>query len=367
MIVSLLYKLSRRLLSVPAVLLRRDSAKDAELLVPRHENAVLRRHVAGPVRYQTADRFWFAALSSLIPRRRWRDAFPVTPATLLTWHRKFIAAKWDYTAHRGRIGRPTTHSAIKKLVLHLAKENPRWGHRRIQGELARLGHPVGASTVWEILNAAGIDPAPRRSGPTWRQILTNQAHGIIAVDFFHLDTALGNRLYALAFLEHATRRLHITGVTAHPSRSWAAQQARNLPADLDTRPDSPRFLLRDRDDKYSPAFDAIFQADEMDILNTASRAPRMKPRVAYCTSSGWWMGRLCLRCSAVCEAVSLVPGWWVGSGRVVEHFVFVVVALGAEETCVVPVLDGRGGDAEAGGHLGQWDQAGFAQALFAAA
>jgi len=105
-IVSLLYKLSRRLLSVPAVLLRRDSAKDAELLVLRHENAVLRRHVAGPVRYETTDRFWFAALSSLIPRRRWRDAFPDTPATLLTWHRKFIAAKLDYTAHRGRIGRP---------------------------------------------------------------------------------------------------------------------------------------------------------------------------------------------------------------------------------------------------------------------
>jgi transposase len=216
-IVSLLYKLSRRLLSVPAVLLRRDSAKDAELLVLRHENVVLRRHVAGPVRYETTDRFWFAALSSLIPRRRWRDAFPVTPATLLTWHRKFIAAKWDYTAHRGRIGRPTTHSAIKKLVLHLAKENPRWGHRRIQGELARLGHPVGASTVWEILNAAGINPTPRRSGPTWRQFLTNQAHGIIAVDFFHLDT--------------------------------------------------------------SPAFDAIFQADEMDILKAAPRAPRMN---AHC-------------------------------------------------------------------------------------
>ena len=139
--------------------------------------------------------------------------------------------------------------------------------------------PVGASTVWEILNAAGIDPAPRRSGPTWRQILTNQAHAIIAVDFFHLDTALGNRLYALAFLEHATRRPHNTRVTAHPSRSWAAQQARNLAADLDTRLDSLRFLLRDRDDKYSPAFDAIFQTEEMDILNTAPRAPRMN---AHC-------------------------------------------------------------------------------------
>jgi putative transposase len=177
------------------------------------------------------------------------------------------------------MGRPSTQAAIKKLILRLATENPRWGHRRIQGELARLGHRIGASTVWEILNAAGIDPAPRRSGPTWRQFLTNQAHGVVAVDFFHLDTALGKRLYALAFLEHGTRRLHITGVTARPSRDWTAQQARNLAADLDTRLDSMRFLLRDRDDKYSPAFDAIFQAEEMDILKTAPRTPRMN---AHC-------------------------------------------------------------------------------------
>ena len=174
MIVSLLYKVSRRLLSASAVLLRRDSTKDAELLMLRHENAVLRRHVPGPIRYEPADRFWVAALSGLIPRRRWHDVFPVTPASLLAWHRKFIAAKWDYTPRRGPTGRPSTRAAIKKLVLRLAKENP-WGHRRIQGELVRLGHQIGASTVWEILNAAGADPAPRRSGQTWRQFLTNQA------------------------------------------------------------------------------------------------------------------------------------------------------------------------------------------------
>jgi transposase InsO family protein len=277
--VSLLYRVSRRLLSVPAVLLRRDSAKDAELLVLRHENAVLRRQVAGRVRYEPADRFWFAALSGLLPRRRWRDVFPLAPATLLAWHRNFMAAKWDYTARRGRTGRPSTRPAIKKLVLRLAQENPRWGHRRIQGELARLGHRIGASTVWEILNAAGVDPAPRRSGPTWKQFLTNQAHGIVAVDFFHLDTALGKRLYGLAFLEHSTRRLHITGVTAHPSRGWAVQQARNLAADLDTHLDSLRFLLRDRDSKYSPAFDSVFQAEDIDIVKTAPRAPRMN---AHC-------------------------------------------------------------------------------------
>jgi putative transposase len=140
---------------------------------------------------------------------------------------------------------------------------------------ARLGHRIGASTVWEILTAAGFHPAPRRRGPTWRQFLTSQAHGIIAVDFFHLDTALGTRLYALAFLDHGTRRLHITGLTAHPSREWAVQQARNLAADLGTRLDSMRFLPRDRDDKYSPAFAAVFQTEEMDVLKSAPRAPRM--------------------------------------------------------------------------------------------
>jgi transposase len=187
-IVTLRYKRSRTLLSVPAVVLRRESSKDAELLVLRHENAVLRRQITRPIRHEPTDRLWFTALSTLIPRSRWPTVFPVTPATLLAWHRRFITAKWDYTARRRSTGRPTTRAAIKKLILQLASENPRWGHRRIHGELARLGHRIAASTVWQILHTAGIDPAPRRSGPTWRQFLTNQARAIIAVDFFHLIT-----------------------------------------------------------------------------------------------------------------------------------------------------------------------------------
>jgi transposase len=278
-IISKLYKVARRLLSVPGVLLRRDTDKEAELLVLRHENAVLRRQLARPVRYEPADRFWLAALSSLIPRRRWHEVFAVTPGTMLAWHRRFIAAKWDYSARRARTGRPPTKAALKKLILQLARENAQWGHRRIQGELARLGHPIAASTVWKILHAAGIDPAPRRAGPTWREFLTNQAQGIIAVDFLHIDTVLGRRLYALAFLEHGTRRLHIAGITAHPTREWAVQQARNLTADLCTRMEPLRFLLRDRDGKYGQSFDAVFEAEEMEILKSAPRAPRMN---AHC-------------------------------------------------------------------------------------
>jgi hypothetical protein len=188
-------------------------------------------------------------------------------------------AKWDYSARRARTGRPPTKAALKKLILQLARENAQWGHRRIQGELARLGHPIAASTVWKILHAAGIDPAPRRAGPTWREFLTNQAQGIIAVDFLHIDTVLGRRLYALAFLEHGTRHLHIAGITAHPTREWAVQQARNLTTDLCTRMEPLRFLLRDRDGKYGQSFDAVFEAEEMEILKSAPRAPRMN---AHC-------------------------------------------------------------------------------------
>lgn len=143
MIVSLVYKVARKLLAIPAVLLRRDAAKDAELLVLRHENAMLRGQLTGPVRYEPADRLWFAALSPLIPRRRWALVFPVTPGTLPAWHRRLIAWKWDYSRRRSRPGRPPTASAVKALVLRLAEENLRWGCRRIRGELVRPGHPIG--------------------------------------------------------------------------------------------------------------------------------------------------------------------------------------------------------------------------------
>ncbi|WP_371794147.1 integrase core domain-containing protein [Streptomyces sp. NBC_01718] len=279
MIVSLVYQVARKVLAVPALLLRGDAAKDAELLVLRHENAVLRRQLTGPVRYEPADRLWFAALSWLIPRRPWARVFPVMPATLLAWHRRLIATKWDYSKPRSRPGRPLTASAVKALVLRLAKENPRWGCRRIQGELVRLGHLVGSTTVWEILTAAGIDPAPRRSGPTWREFLTAQTEGVIACDFLHIDLVDLRRVYALVFLDHGTRRLHIAGVTAHPTGSWTVQQARNLAVELGARLDSLRFLLRDRDAKYTDSFDAVFAADDIEVVRTAPRTPRMN---AHC-------------------------------------------------------------------------------------
>jgi putative transposase len=226
------------------------------------------------VRYEPADRVWFAALARLLPRRRSTEIFPVTPATLLAWHRRLAAGKYD-TGNSRKPGRPPTVPGIARLVVRLAKENPLWGHRRIHGELAKLGVMVASSTVWEILRAAGIDPAPRRAGPTWRQFLHAQAAGILAVDFLHVDTVLLKRLYVLVFTGHGTRRMHLGGVTANPTGEWTVQQARNLTMNLGERFEDFKFLLRDRGSNFTASFDAVFQAAGARILRTTAQAPRM--------------------------------------------------------------------------------------------
>ena len=255
MILSVVYLVVRCLLGCQMVLARRAASKDAELLMLRHENAILRRQISR-VRYQPTDRLWLAALSRLIPRRRWGEVFAVTPATLLAWHRRLVTRKWDYTSRR-RPGRPSTAAAIRKLVIRIATDNPTWGHRRVQGELVKLGHPIAASTVWQILHDAGIGPAPRRTGPTWKQFLTAQARGIVAADFVHVDTVLLRRIYVegersaalqeirrvrtLIVIEHGTRRVHLAGITTNPDGAWTTQAARNFLMDLGHRAASIKF------------------------------------------------------------------------------------------------------------------------------
>jgi putative transposase len=243
------YLLVRRVLGLFVLLLRRDLAKEAELLVLRHDNTVLRRH-ARRIRYEPADRVWFAALAQLISRRRWTEVFPVTPATLLAWHRRLAARKYD-TSKRRKPGRPRTIPSIARLVIRLAKENPLWGYRRIHGELTKLGVRIAPSTIYEILRTAGIDPAPRRAGPTWRQFLHAQAAGILAVDLLHVDTVLLKRLYVMVLIEHGTSRMHLGGVTANPTGEWAVQQARNLALTLGEGLEGFRFLIRDRGSNYT--------------------------------------------------------------------------------------------------------------------
>jgi hypothetical protein len=159
------------------------------------------------------------------------------------------------------------------LVLRFAEENPGWGYRRIQGELVGLGHRVAPSTVWLILRRAGIDPAPRRSAQSWRRFLRGQAAWIIAGDFFTVDTVFLRRLDVLFFLEVSTRRVHLAGVTDHPTAAWVVQQARELTACLSDREPPVRFVIRDRDSMFTDAFDAVFQSDGARIVRTPIHAP----------------------------------------------------------------------------------------------
>jgi putative transposase len=265
--------LMRWLFGLAVLVARGDQAKSAELLVLRHENAVLRRN-AGRIRYDTDDRAWFAVLTRFIPRRRWAEVFPVTPATLLAWHRRLAARKYD-TSKRRRPGRPAKARSVARLAVRLAHQNPLWGYRRIHGELSKLGLTIAPSTIYEILRAAGIDPAPGRDGPTWRQFLHAQAAGILAADFLHVDTVALTRLYVLVFIEHGTRRMHLGGVTAHPTGPWTVQQARNLALDLGGRFTGFRFLIRDRGSNFTASFDAVFPAAGTTIVRTAVQAPRM--------------------------------------------------------------------------------------------
>ena len=237
----------------------------------RHENAVLRRQVRR-VRYEPTDRAGFATLSALVPRVRWAEVFPVTPTTLLTWHRRLAAGK--YTSTRRPPGRPPTAAAVKDLIMRMARENPRWGHRRIQGELLKLGHRISYATVWQILTAAGIDPAPRRTGPSRKQFLAAQSHAVIATDFLHADTVLLRRLYVLMLIEHGTRRLHIAGITAHPDGAWALQRAREFAMAAGAQLERMRFLIRDRGGQFTAAFDAAFESCGLRILRSPPQAPR---------------------------------------------------------------------------------------------
>jgi putative transposase len=219
--------------------------QDAEILVLRYQLAVLRRQLAAP-RPSWADRAIISALARLLPRHRRHHLF-VTPRTLLRWHADLVKRRWSYPKHGP--GRPPIRPTIRALVLRLAAENPDWGYRHITGQIAGLGRQVSPAIVSAILKKAGFDPAPRRSDPTWAQFLKAQASGILACDFFSVETVMLARLYCFAVVEHATRQVHVMGVTTNPTARWVSQQARNLILDLGDRAGDFRFLIRDRDSK----------------------------------------------------------------------------------------------------------------------
>jgi putative transposase len=271
----LLYLIMIRVFDWLVLLGRSETSKIAEIMVLGHEVAVLRRQVTRP-KLNWADRALLATLLSVILKaRRQGLRLLVTPETIVRWHRDIVRRRWGARSRSGRTGRPATRQNIRALVFRLARENPGWGYRRIHGELAGLGVKVAASTVWEILKANGINPARRRTGPTWSQFLRSQADAILASDFFTVDLPGGTQAYVLAVIEHATRRIRILGVTPHPTGAWTTQQARNLIMDLGDQAHRVKFMIRDRGSNFTTAFDAVLADDGIQTVLCSVRTPRM--------------------------------------------------------------------------------------------
>ena len=271
--VSLLYWSLRRSLELLVLRRRSEREKEIEILLLRHQLMVLERQVARPQLTQ-ADRTLLTAFSRVLPRKVWKASLLVTPGTLLRWHRELVARRWAYP-HR-RAGRPATTGEVRELVVRLARENPAWGYRRIQGELVGLGIKLEASTVWAILKEAGIEPAPKRLEPSWTEFLRQQAASILECDFLTVETLFLKRFYVLFFIELESRRVHLAGITTNPDGRWVSQQSRNLLMQLDHEAVRPRFLIRDRDSKFTREFDEVFRSEGIRVIKAPARAPKAR-------------------------------------------------------------------------------------------
>lgn len=272
MLVSIVYGVVRWLLDLLLVSPQSDRAQTVELLALRHEVRVLRRQVK-PTPWRPADRLLLAALSRCVPRNAWWR-LPVRPETLLRWHRDLVRRKWAAFGTRRGPGRPPLAPEVCTLILRLARENPRWGYQRIRGELLTLGYTVAAATIQTLLRRHRVPPAPRRAGLAWPAFLRIHAEGLLACDFFTVETVRLQTLYVLFFLEVQTRHVFVTGCTAQPAAAWVTQQARNVCWGLQDGGVHPTILVRDRDTKCVTAFDSVFAAGGVRVVRTPVRAPQ---------------------------------------------------------------------------------------------
>jgi putative transposase len=265
MLFALLYAVLRRVIGSgpPSA----DRELEIEVVVLRYQVKVLSRKVGRP-KLRRIDKAFLAACSRVVPRHRW-GSFIVAPSTLLRWHRELVRRKWTYK--QKRVGRPPIDPALASLICRMGRENPRWGYMRIKGECRKLGVSVAATTVKKVLRAAGLEPAPRRDGPSWNEFLRAQAQAVWACDFFTIETAFLRTLYVLFFIEVGTRRLHVhldsqpfRGVRRstgeEPCDGWCARRV--------------AFLIRDRDCKYTRAFDEVFISEDARVIKVPVRAPK---------------------------------------------------------------------------------------------
>jgi putative transposase len=266
---SFVYLAVRNLFALALLFACSDRSKELEILVLRHELAVLRRQSRRP-RPVRADRALLATLSRVLPRPAWA-AFSVRPETLLRWHRGLVARRWTYPQRHP--GRPPLARPRQELIVRFARENPHWGYQRIAGELKRLGLAASPTTVRKVLAGAGIPPAPERGRQSWRSFLRQQAASTLACDFFTIETLGLQRIYVLFFLSLATRRLEYIACTPHLDNAWVSQQARNLTMQLNDEERRFRRLIHDRDTKFSRAFDDIFRSDGIEAIRTPMQAP----------------------------------------------------------------------------------------------
>jgi putative transposase len=283
----LVFLVVSRVMSLLRLSRREPWWKDAKILMLRHQLAVAgRERPKARARLAWPDRAWLALLAGTVPAGRLAGMrLPVTPGTILRWHRDIARRRWGHLPRRGRSGRPATHRKVRPVVLRLARENESWGYRRIHGELAGLGITVAPSTVWEILKNAGTGPAPRRDGPGQAEFLRSPAEGILALDFFTADLLNGAKVHVLAVIEHGTRRVRILGATEHPVQAQVVQQAWNLLMDLADAGTRVKFMIHDRDASFTTAFDEVFRAAGTRIVRSAIQAPRMNSVMERWTGS----------------------------------------------------------------------------------